>query len=233
MHRSKHTLSEKQKKIIAGSGIAVFIIVLALVFWFVGRPMIAFLSEPEKFRSWVDASGLWGRLAFIGMMVLQIFIAFIPGEPLEISAGYAFGFWEGTLLCLIGSAIGAALVFLFVRAFGIKAVEVFFSTDKIRKMRFLKDERRRNLLMVCLFLIPGTPKDILTYASGLTDIRLIKFLLLTTPARIPSIVTSTIGGDALGLGNIPLAAVVFAVTMVICVLGILVYRRISKKENDC
>lgn len=228
MPAPKRTLTEKQKKFIAAGGIVVFIAATVLVFIFVGRPMVEFLSEPEQFRAWVDSSGFWGRLAFVGMMVLQIFIAFIPGEPLEISAGYAFGFWEGTLLCLIGSVIGAALVFQFVRSFGIKALEVFFPREKIVRLKFLRDRKKRNILMVSLFLIPGTPKDILTYTAGLTDISLLQFLLLTTPARIPSIITSTIGGNALGLGNIQFAVIVFAATLLICIAGILIYRRISR-----
>lgn len=232
MRKSDRTLSEKQRKLIAGLGIAAFVAVALLVFWFVGRPMTAFISDPAQFRTWVDSHGFMGRLYFVGMVVLQVFVAFIPGEPLEISAGYAFGFWEGTALCLVGSVIGSTLVFLFVRTFGVKAMEVFFSREKIGKLKFLRDKRRRNLLMVFLFLIPGTPKDILTYAAGLTDIRLLRFLILTTPARIPSIVTSTIGGDALGLGNIQLAVIVFAVTLVICGVGFLIYRRISKNETD-
>lgn len=71
--------------------------------------MLKFVSEPEKFRAWVDGHGIYGRLAFIGMMVLQVFIAIIPGEPLEIGAGYAFGMWEGTLLCMAGALMEARL----------------------------------------------------------------------------------------------------------------------------
>ena len=79
----------KQKKIISVSCIAVFLLFSALICWFVGRPMLKFVSEPEKFRAWVDGHGIYGRLAFIGMMVLQVFIAIIPGEPLEIEIGRA------------------------------------------------------------------------------------------------------------------------------------------------
>ena len=59
-------------------------------------------------------------------MFFQVVVAIIPGEPLEIAAGYAFGFWEGTLLCQIGIFLGSLTVFLFVRNWGIRVVEVFF-----------------------------------------------------------------------------------------------------------
>ena len=122
--------------------------------------MIEFVREPERFRAWVDSSGFVSRVIFVGMVIFQLIIALIPGEPLEMGAGYAFGAVEGTILCIIGCVIGSALVFLFVRRFGVKLVEVFFPREKIRSLRFLQDSRRLNLLTFIVFFIPGTPKDL-------------------------------------------------------------------------
>ena len=58
----------------------------------------------------------------IAIIFLQIVVAFIPGEPFEIAAGYAFGFWQGTLLCLIGSALASALVMVLVKKWGTKLI---------------------------------------------------------------------------------------------------------------
>ena len=77
----------------------VFFVVVTIT---IGKPLIQKLQDPESFRSWVDGHHLWGRLAFIGMTILQVVVAIIPGEPMEIGAGYAFGAWEGMFLCLIG-----------------------------------------------------------------------------------------------------------------------------------
>jgi len=69
------------------------------------------------------------------MEVLKVLIVFILGEPFEIAAGYAFGIWEGLLLCTIGISIGSIVVFLLVRRFGSSVVEVFFNkhyTDVFR-----------------------------------------------------------------------------------------------------
>ncbi|HIR49714.1 MAG TPA: TVP38/TMEM64 family protein [Candidatus Avoscillospira avicola] len=225
-------MSEKHKKIIYAAGIAVFLLLSVAVFWYVGRPLLQFVSEPEKFRLWVDSHGLLGPLAFLGMMVLQVFIAIIPGEPLEIGAGYAFGAVEGTLLCLLGAAIGSALVFLFVRRFGVKAVEVFFSREKIQSLKFLQNTRRIYAFTIVAFLLPGTPKDVLCYCAGLTTIRLGHFVLISTLCRIPSVVTSTLGGNALGSGEWGTAAGIFAVTLVISAIGLLIYKRICRMREE-
>ena len=135
----KPSLTQKQKKIAAACTLAVFILLSAAVCWFVGRPMIQFVSQPEDFRAWVDTHGVWGRLAFLGMMVFQIIIAVVPGEPLEIGAGYAFGVVEGTLLCLLGTLVGSVIIFLFVKKFGMRFVTLFVSEEKIHSLKFLQN----------------------------------------------------------------------------------------------
>ena len=224
-------LTEAHKKKIYLFAIIVALIFIAAVGYLVGKPMIEFVREPERFRAWVDSSGFVSRVIFVGMVIFQLIIALIPGEPLEMGAGYAFGAWEGTILCIIGCVIGSALVFLFVRRFGVKLVEVFFPREKIRSLRFLQDSRRLNLLTFIVFFIPGTPKDLLSYFIGLTDMKLGTWLLITAVARIPSIVTSTVTGDALGLKDYQFALIAFGVTLALSLLGILVYRRLSARRH--
>ena len=224
-------LTEAHKKKIYLFAIVVALLFIAAVGYLVGKPMVEFVREPERFRAWVDAAGVWGRVAFVGMVIFQLIIALIPGEPLEMGAGYAFGAVEGTILCIIGCVIGSALVFLFVRRFGVKLVEVFFPREKIRSLRFLQDSRRLDLLTFIVFFIPGTPKDLLSYFIGLTDMKLGTWLFITAVARIPSIVTSTVTGDALGLKDYQFALIAFGATLALSLVGILVYRRLSARRH--
>ena len=229
--RERAQLTEAHKKKIYLFAIVVALLFIAAVGYLVGKPMVDFVREPERFRAWVDSSGFVSRVIFVGMVVFQLVIALIPGEPLEMGAGYAFGAVEGTILCIIGCVIGSALVFLFVRRFGVKLVEVFFPREKIRSLRFLQDSRRLNLLTFIVFFIPGTPKDLLSYFIGLTDMKLGTWLLITAVARIPSIVTSTVTGDALGLKDYQFALIAFGVTLALSLVGILVYRRLSARRH--
>ena len=222
--------ASRGQKIAAAVSIAVFIAVMALLAIFVGAPLVKTLGDPASFRAWVVERGFWGRVLFVGVMALQVVIAFIPGEPLELAAGYAFGAVWGTLLVSLGLLIGTTAVFLFVRKIGVKAVEVFFPREKIDSMKFLNNEKALNATAFLLFFIPGTPKDLLTYVAGLTKIRLLPWILITTVARIPSIVTSTISGNALGLEQYGLAIAVFAATALVSGAGILFYRRAQKKR---
>ena len=231
MEERQNTFTAKQKKIIAGTGLLLFIALLVLVFVYAGKPMVKFISDPRRFRAWVDEKGLMARILFMGMVLLQVIVAFIPGEPFEIAAGYAFGMVEGTILCLVAITAGSMLVFLLVRKLGIKLVEVFFPMEKIHSMKFLQNSTRINFLVFFIFFIPGTPKDLLAYFVGLTKIKPTTWLLITSVARIPSVITSTIGGNALGMQDYSFAILVFSVTLLLSGLGILIYRVIRKRHT--
>ena len=224
--KRRSEFTEKQRKAAAVAAVVIFIALSAVVGWFIGRPMLKFVSEPEKFRAWVDAHGAWGKLAYMGMVILQVIVAIIPGEPLEIGGGYAFGALWGTALCLIAAEAGSMLVFLFVRRFGVKVVEVFFPPEKLKSLRFLHSSPKRDFLFLLIFTIPGTPKDMLR----LTDIKFGTFLLISSLGRIPSVITSTIGGNALGTKNYWFAIGVFAGTLALSGVGLLIYNYICKKH---
>ena len=224
-------MENRKKKIAAGVGLLLFVLITAALCLLVGRPMIDFVSQPEKFRDWVDSHGIVSRLAFIGMVVFQAIVAVIPGEPLEIGAGYAFGAVEGTFLCVVGTTVGGIIVFALARTLGMRIVSLFFSEEKIRSVSFLQNTRRLNTVAFLVFLLPGTPKDLLSYCAGLTQIRWSFWLLLTSLARLPSIVTSTVGGNALGVQRYAFAVGVFAVTLVLSGIGLYLYNRIAKKHD--
>ena len=221
-------LTEREKRWIVGLGLGLFLVLFVLVAWYAGRPLVAFASEPERFQQWVDSQGLLAPVLFMGMVILQVVVAVIPGEPLEIAAGYAFGALEGTVLCVLGTLIGGVLVFLLVRRFGAQAVEVFFDLEKFRSLRFLQDRRRLTFWVFLVFFLPGTPKVVLCYFVGLTDMRLRTWILVSAVARIPSIITSTVGGSALGMGEYAFAAIAFLAALAISGLGLLAYRAICR-----
>ena len=226
-HTKKRT--ERQRKKWALIGLAFFLVATVLICWQVGLPMVRLASDPENFRQWLEERKLGGLLIYGAMVFFQVLFAVIPGEPLEIAGGYAFGAVEGTLLCLIAATLGSLLVFWLVRRFGAPLVEIFFPPEKLRKLRFLKTSPKRDFIFLVIFMVPGTPKDLLCYFAGLTDMKLSLWLVLCSLGRIPSIVTSTVGGSALGSRRYWFAAAVFAGTLVISAVGLWLYDRIQKK----
>lgn len=227
----KQRLKLGKKQIVAALGFLLLIAFSVLVYFTVGKQMISFVTDAPKFREWVDGHGILGRLAFLGMMIFQMLVAIIPGEPLELGAGYAFGAIEGTLLCLIGAVLGGCLLFFLSRKLGQPFVELFFPKEKLESIKFLKSSPKRDVLFFIIFVIPGTPKDLLSYFVGLTDMSFKKWLLISFVGRIPSIVTSTISGNELGKQSYITAIIAFAVTAVISIAGIIVYKKICDKHE--
>lgn len=229
-------LSSKSQKTLSLVAVFVFVLFSAFLFVVVGMPMVRHAKNPEIFREWINSMGIWGKLAYVGMNIIQVLVAVIPGGPLEIAGGYAFGHFEAMLLCAIGMGIGSAMVFLLVRCFGYKLVEAFFPVEKINELKFLKSSKSRDTLITLLFLIPGTPKDLIAYFCGLTGIKFSTFILISTFARIPAIWGSTASGSAMGDKSYRVALIILGIVLLCTVIGVIIYslivKRNGKKKED-
>lgn len=225
-------MTEKHRKALFAGAFAIFVAVCICICWFVGKPMIELAGDPEAFRVWVDSFGFWGKLAYIGLMALQVVIVLIPGEPLELAGGYAFGALEGTVLALSGFVLGSAVVFSLVRRFGVKMVEVFFTKDKIRQMEFLKNPKKTKVIAFIIMMIPGTPKALISYFAGLTKLTMKQWLSIVAIARIPSLIGSTIPGGAVGNENYLLAGAMMALSVLLSLIGVGYYRRICREQQE-
>lgn len=224
----KRELTQKQLYIATLVIGIVFMLALAAL---IGIPMLNFAGDTEAFRIWVYQRGIFGKAVYILMVFIQVVIAIIPGEPVEIAGGYAFGTVEGTLLCILAATFGSMTVFYLVKRMGRKFAEVFFSKEKLNSLKFLKHSKKRDFVILFIFMLPGTPKDLISYFVGLTDIKPVVWLLICSLGRIPSVLTSTLGGDALGKESYISAIIVFAATFLISVTGILIYNAYCNRKH--
>ena len=170
-------------------------------------PVMKNLSTVEgqvAFKEKVDNSGMMGMLSLFGLQIAQIFLIIVPGEPIEILSGMCYGGLWGTVFIMVSAAIISITIYLLVRKFGRKFVYDFCDEKKVSKIensKLFQNPKRIELIMLVLFLIPGTPKDLLVYVAGLLPIKPIKFILISTFARFPSVITSTLAGDRLAIGD--------------------------------
>lgn len=221
--------SQRLRKALAVGVLLAVAMVVALACWRWLPGLYSWLSNAAAVRAFVDEHFALSRLAIVGVNALQIVLAFLPGEPVELASGYAFGLWEGTLLCLVASAVASSVIYWAVRRWGWRLVGVFFDRGSLERFSWLSDARRLELLMLVVFLIPGTPKDFLTYFAGLTKMRFGATLAICTLGRIPSVVTSTVAASAFGDGNYAVAAASVAVAVALAVAGGLMYRRFESR----
>ena len=208
---------------------AITAIALAIAF---GPKLWSFFSDINAVRAWIGDRGLLAPIAMVAVVVAQIVVAVLPGEPIELAAGYLFGFWGGTALCLAGSLAGTLAVIGLVRMLGMRVVRLFFTRDQIEGVPWLRDSSRLEAAMFVVFLIPGTPKDVLTYAAALTVCPWWKIAAITTVGRVPSVVSSTLVAGFAANGDWMLAAVTLAVTVALAIAGGLAYAALQKKARS-
>lgn len=213
---------------VAAAAVALAVLAAAVAF---GPRLWAFFSDGRAVQTWVDAQGPLAPVAMAGLVVAQIAVAVLPGEPVELAAGYLFGFWEGTAVCLAGSLVGTIAVTALVRLLGMRIVRAFFSAEQLDGVAWMRDSRRFELVMLIVFLIPGTPKDVLTYAAGLTTCPWWRIAAITTVGRIPSIVTSTLAAGFASSGNWVAAGVTLVATVALAGAGAAAYGVVRRRET--
>ena len=89
----------RRRKWLSGISLAVVGILAVLATLFIGNWFRSF--QGEDFRDYIQSFGAAGWLVLLGLQILQVFVAMIPGEVLETGAGYAFGPLWGTVICYV------------------------------------------------------------------------------------------------------------------------------------
>lgn len=226
--------ASKMKKIIKILVITLVVLGCTALIIFVLIPFIKLLLSEEGrnlIQEKVRSFGIFAPILFMILQLSHIFIAFIPGEPIEIMAGVLFGTFWGMVLCEIGVLISSVAIYALVRKFGKPLVDAFVPEEKFKKFKFLHNEKKLETVSILLFTIPGTPKDLLTYIIALTDINPYKFYLISTIGRIPSVITSTFAGATLGKGKPITAIIIFLATSLLSVGGMLINNRITESRQ--
>jgi len=203
-------------------------------------PLLISLKDPqnqEKFKQHIENLGIFGWIAVLVIQVLQIFIAFIPGEIVELLAGVLYGPIGGLFLCLLGCAIGSLLIYYTLKLFANKYIIKY--KEKLKTYSFLNNPKKIHIYLFLLFFIPGIPKDIFIYLVPFLPIKFVSFLIISSIARIPTILSSTIVGSSLVNGNYLTSIIIFGIFAILGTLGILFHDKIialfsknNKNNND-
>ena len=147
---------------------------------------ISTLEGRMQLKEEISGLGIKGIFMILGLIFAQIFLAFLPGEPVELLAGMCYGPIGGLMVVFLGSFLSSLIIFFCVRKFGKKFIYSFVKKeqiDKIENSKWFSDTKKIDITLFILFFVPGTPKDLLTYIGGLLPIKTEKFLLISTFAN--------------------------------------------------
>ncbi len=194
---------------------------LIIVVWLVvsDAPVVRFLVRLYRDKYFMrDSVAAWGWLAplvFIGIQALQVIISPIPGEITGPVGGALFGTTWGLIYSTIGLTIGTLTCFGLGRLWGEPLIRPWLSEHNWSRMNFII-EAEGAILCFILYLIPGFPKDIISYLFGISPMPFWLFAFVSTIGRIPGTWISSYFGAHVGDHQYVKAAIFIALVTAAC-----------------
>jgi uncharacterized membrane protein YdjX (TVP38/TMEM64 family) len=192
--------------------------------------VLAAVLDGATLRDEILRLGAWGPIAIIGLMTLAVVASPIPSAPIALTAGVAYGHTWGTIYVLIGAEMGALIAFGIARFLGYEAIQRWFG-DRLA----FRHPRSQHALMGIVFvsrLMPFLSFDLISYAAGLTPLKLWRFAIATLAGIVPaSFLLAHFGGE-LASGDAAKLAGVILVLGAISIIPIAVRFLRSKKSHS-
>lgn len=166
----------------------VFLVVAIAVAW-LNRGYLT----TETVTAWVERSGFWGPVVFVGIYVLAPAL-FFPGSILTLAGGALFGPVTGALLSLIGATAGTTVAFFIARYLAAAWVERRVS-GRLQEIK-AGVEREGWRFVAFVRLVPIFPFNLLNYALGLTRLSAQTFAVTSFITMAPGALAYAYLGDA-------------------------------------
>jgi uncharacterized membrane protein YdjX (TVP38/TMEM64 family) len=167
--------------------------------WPLLKPYYASISDKEKVSGLFLAAGDWAPIIYILLEVAQVLTMFWP-VPLEIAGGFLFGLPLGIVYSMIGLTAGAVLAFLLGRWLERTYLRRIIEPEKVQSFQTVM-QREGALAAFIIYLVPGVPKDFLSYVLGFTALPLKFFVVAVAIFRLPSTFLLTLQGAEAAKGN--------------------------------
>ncbi len=226
----KESTKQKLKVVIAVVKLLLLLVILLGIpayIYFFHHDIIDRFSSIEAVEAFFNQHKSQSILIYLGLQIIQIVICIMPGAALQFAAGYIFHFWLGLLLALSGALVGTILTYYLARILGHDAMHLFFGEEKINNMLEKINSKKGVIVVFLIYLIPGVPKDLCTYAAGLSEMKLRLFLILSMVGRTPAMMGSLIIGHHVEQGSYTVAIVLACIAVVLCVLGVVFRNKIT------
>ena len=142
------------------------------------------LENVLKIKTWVGSFGAIAPLIYIGLYLIST-VFFLPGTPVTVLAGIAFGPVWGIFYASIASIISVSFAFLIARYAARGLVESWVTNNtQFRKIDAQVEQQGWRILMFTR-LVPLFPFNLQNYAYGLTSIRFSTYLLVSAIFMLP------------------------------------------------
>lgn len=177
----------------------------------------------EQMREMLKGFGWRGYITVTVLAALQVICAFLPAEPVQVLAGFTFGFPVGLLCCQVGVLIGNTLIFMLQKIFGDRLRSYFvkklnLDTEKIAC------SSKVTLIIFILYFLPAIPYGMICFLAASVGMSYRRFIIVTGLGALPSVCIGV------GLGHMTLATDAAVSICIFAVLIVLVAIMFWKKD---
>ena len=185
----------------------------------------------DSLNAFLEQYRIGGAFVYLGLQVVQVLVAVLPGQFVQFAGGYAYGVPLAFPLAVLGIALGTTAAFFLSRFLGTEAMHLLFGEERISRFVHQLNSKKAFIILLLLFLIPGIPKDLITYAAGVSRLHFLPFLALSLIGRSPALLGSTIMGDMMRQESYAGAAVLFVIAAVLFCIGLWKRQKILHAAN--
>ena len=203
------------------SMLVLIVVGIPLYLWFFHGDWIKSFENIDDVVAFLEKYETQSIFVYIGLQIVQIVISIIPGQVFQMAAGYIYGFWPALLFAMTGALLGTTLSFMLAKALGRDFLHIFFGEEKMSYYIERLNSKKMYAIVFFLYLIPGIPKDMVSYAAGVSEIKFKPFTIISALGRLPGMIGCLLMGDMMMEENYTGAVIigVFAViTFALCII---------------
>ena len=222
--------NQRARLVLSVIKISLLVLIVAgipLYLYFFKLEWLTSFRDIDKIVEFLNSYKGESALIYIAFQILQIVISVIPGQVFQVAAGYLFGFWNALLYAMVGAVLGTGLSFLLARLLGRDFLHIFFGEKKMSYYIERLNSKKAYTLIFFLYLIPGIPKDMLSYAAGASEMRFKPFILLASVGRLPGMIGCLLIGTMAENGEYAGVGILLVLAVIACGLCVIFRKRIN------
>ena len=188
----------KSRVIISTVKILLLILIVVgipIYIWFFHGDWIKSIENIDDVVAFLEKYETESIFVYIGLQIVQIVISVMPGQVFQMAAGYIYGFWPALLFAMTGAVAGTAISFMLAKVLGRDFLHIFFGEEKMSYYIERLNSKKMYAIVFFLYLIPGIPKDMVSYAAGVSEIRFKPFLIISALGRLPGMIGCLLMGN--------------------------------------
>lgn len=154
----------------------------------------------EKVKDYILSYGIWAPVISFFLMIFQSVIAPLPAFLITFANAALFGWIFGALLSWFSAMVGAILCYYIAKLLGRSFVEKLTSKTALENVDGFFERYGKYTVLIAR-LLPFVSFDIVSYAAGLTKMKIKDFVIATGLGQLPATIVYSYAGEMLTGGT--------------------------------